>query len=144
MAVSIIKSRFLLRNLKISALIPRFVSNYSSDEIPEEVFKMREKDKPVNMANPFEKPKAQCILCKYNIEPDYKNVRLLSQFVSRHTGRIYGRHITGLCEIKQLWVEREIGKAQRAGMMATYLKDPIYLKDPKLYDPENPLRLYKY
>lgn len=65
--------------------------------------------------NPFEKEQVKCILCKHNIEPDYKNVRLLSQFQSRYTGKIYGRHITGLCTDKQRKVEREIMKAQNAG-----------------------------
>lgn len=125
-------------------LSKRCITNYTSGEIPEEVLKLREKDSPVNIANPYEKPKAQCILCKHNIEPDYKNVRLLSQFVSPYTGRVYGRHITALCEKKQFLVEKEIQKSLRAGFMAGYLKDPIYFKDPKLYDPENPLRPNKY
>jgi hypothetical protein len=42
-------------------------------------------------------------------------VRLLSQFVSPYTGRIYGRHITGLCKQKQKLVEEEIEKAQVCG-----------------------------
>lgn len=57
-----------------------------------------------------------CILCKFKIEPDYKNVRLLSQFQSRHTGRVYGKHITGLCSYKQTQVEQEIIKAQNSGL----------------------------
>ncbi|KAF5291179.1 hypothetical protein FQA39_LY14421, partial [Lamprigera yunnana] len=69
------------------------------------------------MENPFEKEKLKCVLCKYNITPDYKNIKLLSQFQSPYTGRIYGRHITGLCENKQKQVEMEIVKAQSAGLM---------------------------
>jgi len=68
------------------------------------------------MENVYVKEKRQCILCRLNIEPDYKNVRFLSQFQSRHTGRIYGRHITGLCKHKQIRVEQEILKAQNAGL----------------------------
>lgn len=56
-----------------------------------------------------------CILCKMNIIPDYKNTRMLSQFISRFTGRIYGRHITGLCRHKQEHVEKEIKKSREAG-----------------------------
>jgi len=59
-----------------------------------------------------------------DIEPDYKNVRLLSQFQSRYTGRIYGRHITGLCKHKQMRLEQEIAKAQSAG---TYIYIYIYI-----------------
>lgn len=68
------------------------------------------------MENPFITKKRQCILCQYNITPDYKNVKLLSQFVSSHTGRIYGRHVTGLCKDQQERLEREILKSRSAGM----------------------------
>lgn len=76
------------------------------------------------MENPFTKEKKICFLCKYDIEPDYKNVRLLSQFQSRYTGRIYDRHITGLCKAKQEKVEHEILKAQSAGI---FLKTDIVI-----------------
>ncbi|KAK4876225.1 hypothetical protein RN001_012647 [Aquatica leii] len=97
-----------------------------------------------DMENPFEKERKQCILCKHNIIPDYKNVKLLSQFQSPYTGRIYGRHITGLCEHKQTEVETEIVKAQSAGLMATYMKEPVFIKSPKLFDVENPLRPHRF
>lgn len=96
------------------------------------------------MENPFSKEKPQCILCKMQITPDYKNIQLLSQFQSPYTGRIYGRHITGLCEHKQELLEKEIIKAQSAGLMPTYLKDPKFFKDPKLFDPEKPLRPHRF
>ncbi|XP_058796396.1 small ribosomal subunit protein bS18m [Phymastichus coffea] len=101
-------------------------------------------DEPIIMSNPFKKEKKVCILCKYNIEPDYKNVRLLSQFQSRYTGRIYGKHITGLCKKKQQLIEREIEKAQNAGMMPYYYKEISYIHDPKLFDIDNPFRPHKY
>ncbi|KAF5308504.1 hypothetical protein FQR65_LT06169 [Abscondita terminalis] len=97
-----------------------------------------------DMDNPFEKERKLCILCKHNITPDYKNVKLLSQFQSPYTGRIYGRHITGLCEHKQLQVEAEIVKAQSAGLMATYMKESVFIKNPKLFDIENPLRPHRF
>ncbi|XP_022129596.1 28S ribosomal protein S18c, mitochondrial [Pieris rapae] len=101
-------------------------------------------DSPVEMENPFTKEKRQCILCKFNITPDYKNYRLLSQFQSPYTGRIYGRHITGLCQTKQAAVEREITKAQNCAYMPYYYKDKTFLKDPKLFDPENPIRSHRF
>lgn len=102
-------------------------------------------DVPVfDMDNPFHRETQKCILCRLKITPDYKNVKLLSQFQSPYTGRIYGRHITGLCKHKQEQVEAEIIKAQRAGLMAAYLKEPCYLKDPKLFDPEKPIRPHPY
>lgn len=96
------------------------------------------------MENPFHKEKQQCILCKLNITPDYKNVKLLSQFQSPYTGRIYGRHVTGLCENKQKLVEAEIVKSQSAGLMAAYLKEACYLRDPQLFDPDKPIRPHRF
>lgn len=101
-------------------------------------------DEPISMENPYKKEQQVCILCKYDIEPDFKNVRLLSQFQSTYTGRIYGRHITGLCKTKQERVELEIIKAQKAGLMPTYHKAVEFIKDPKLFNPEKPLRSHKY
>lgn len=99
---------------------------------------------PMEIDNPFQKEKKQCILCSMAINPNYKNVRLLSQFQSSYTGRIYGRHITGLCQAKQKLVETEIIKSQAAGHMGTYLKSVEFLNDPRLFDPERPLRPHKY
>ncbi|XP_049880919.1 28S ribosomal protein S18c, mitochondrial [Pectinophora gossypiella] len=101
-------------------------------------------DEPVDIANPFKKETRQCILCKLKISPNYKNYRLLSQFQSPYTGRIYGRHITGLCKSKQALVEAEIIKAQNCGYMPYFYKDKAYLKDPKLFDPENPIRSHRF
>ncbi|KAK6633886.1 hypothetical protein RUM44_004493 [Polyplax serrata] len=103
-----------------------------------------DEDMPVEMESPFKKENPKCILCQYDIEPNFKNVRLLSQFVSRFTGRIYGRHITGLCKYKQRKVETEIRKAQRAALMPTYTKLPNFLADPSLYNESNPIRPHKY
>uniref|UniRef100_A0A7G3APM4 Putative ribosomal protein s18c n=1 Tax=Lutzomyia longipalpis TaxID=7200 RepID=A0A7G3APM4_LUTLO len=101
-------------------------------------------DAPIEITNPFEKPRQECILCRANIEPDYKNVRLLSQFQSPYTGRIYGRHITGLCKGKQEKLELEIIKSQNCGLMPTYKKSNEFLKDPPLFNPERPIRPHKY
>lgn len=101
-------------------------------------------DHPIDIANPFQPEKQQCILCRMNIHPDYKNVRLLSQFQSPYTGRIYGRHITGLCKAKQLKVEAEIIKSQSAGYMPVYHKAMEYVNDPPLFDPERPIRPHKH
>ncbi|CAK1540903.1 unnamed protein product [Leptosia nina] len=110
---------------------------YASVEVPTD-------DSPVEMENPFTKERRQCILCKLNITPDYKNYRLLSQFQSPYTGRIYGRHITGLCKAKQTAVEKEITKAQNCAYMPYTYKDKAFLKDPKLFDPENPVRTHRF
>lgn len=96
------------------------------------------------MENPFEKERVQCILCRTGVPVDYKNVKLLSQFQSSYTGRIYGRHITGLCKKQQEIVEREIFKSQNAGLMPVYLKHADFLEDPKLFDVENPIRPHRF
>nr|BAN21385.1 mitochondrial ribosomal protein S18C [Riptortus pedestris] len=101
-------------------------------------------DKPVDIENPFVKEKQQCILCKLNIKPDYKNARLLSQFVSPFTGRVYGRHVTRLCTHKHELVKKEIVKARNAGFMPYYNKEPAFLNDPKLFNPEKPIRNHDY
>lgn len=97
-----------------------------------------------DMKNPYEKEKARCILCKFNLRPDFKNVKLLSQFQSPYTGRIYGRHITGLCAKQQELVEKEIFKAQSAGLMPYYLKDPCFLADPELFNVDKPIRPHRF
>ncbi|KAL2740001.1 hypothetical protein V1477_011390 [Vespula maculifrons] len=121
----------------------RFVGNISNQEMKNEEF-LTEEDMPDLDTNPYKKEKQQCLLCRLNIQPDFKNVRLLSQFQSRYTGRIYGRHITGLCKNKQEKVEREILKAQNAGLMGYFTKDLRYINDPPLFDPNHPLRPHKY
>jgi hypothetical protein len=42
-----------------------------------------------------------------------QNAQLLSQFVSPFTGRIYGRHITGLCTPMQRWIALLIKRSQK-------------------------------
>ncbi|XP_014602590.1 PREDICTED: 28S ribosomal protein S18c, mitochondrial [Polistes canadensis] len=125
----------------------RFVGSLSNHELQNKKLSEEEdmvKDMPNLTINPYKKEKQQCLLCKLNIEPNFKNVRLLSQFQSRYTGRIYGKHITGLCKNKQEKVEREILKAQNAGLMGYFTKDPRYVNDPPLFNPDRPLRPHKY
>lgn len=102
------------------------------------------KDIPVEMENPFTKEKPKCILCSQDIEPNYKNVRLLSQFVSNFTGKLYGRHITGLCRGKHAKLALEINKARRAGLMGYKVKNPNFLADPNIIHISNPIKPHKY
>ncbi|XP_024870030.1 28S ribosomal protein S18c, mitochondrial [Temnothorax curvispinosus] len=128
---------------KISKSYFHTISKSSSDNSVE-INVAVEDDMPIKIENPYVKEKRECILCRLGIEPDYKNVRLLSQFQSRYTGRIYGRHITGLCKHKQMRLEQEIAKAQSAGLMGYWTKEQEYVKDPKLFDPNHPFRPHKY
>uniref|UniRef100_A0A2K6U0W9 Mitochondrial ribosomal protein S18C n=1 Tax=Saimiri boliviensis boliviensis TaxID=39432 RepID=A0A2K6U0W9_SAIBB len=77
-------------------------------------------DLPIPMENPCKEPLKKCILCGMLI--DYKNVQLLSQFVSPLTGCIYGRHITEIA--------KAIKRAQIMGFMPVTYKNPAYLKAP--------------
>uniref|UniRef100_A0A914V633 Mitochondrial ribosomal protein S18C n=1 Tax=Plectus sambesii TaxID=2011161 RepID=A0A914V633_9BILA len=102
-------------------------------------------DQPLeNLANPYEKPKTKCILCAQNVKLDYKNARLLQQFVSNFSGRVYERHITGLCEKQQKLLLATISQSRRSGYMPIVIKDPRYLRDPKLFDPMRPIRPHPY
>lgn len=67
------------------------------------------------MSNPYQKPERQCILCELKVTPNYKNVKLLYQFVSPYTGLPYERHVTGLCKEMHEQVQTEIRKAQTTG-----------------------------
>ncbi|KAG8010411.1 28S ribosomal protein S18c [Nibea albiflora] len=90
----------------------------------------RKDDMMVKMENPYKEPQRGCVLCSVSV--DFKNTQLLSQFVSPHTGRIYGRHITGLCGRKQKEVSKAIKKAQSLGFMAVTHKHPQFMKDPNI------------
>uniref|UniRef100_A0A663LYN8 Small ribosomal subunit protein bS18m n=1 Tax=Athene cunicularia TaxID=194338 RepID=A0A663LYN8_ATHCN len=85
---------------------------------------------PIHMENPYKDPPKRCVLCGTNV--DYKNVQLLSQFVSPHTGCIYGRHITGLCNKKQKEITKAIKRAHVLGFMPVMFKNPSFLTDPKI------------
>ncbi|XP_069781958.1 small ribosomal subunit protein bS18m isoform X1 [Narcine bancroftii] len=89
-------------------------------------------DLPIKLENPYKVPPKKCVLCGVSV--DYKNIQLLSQFVSPYTGRIFGRHLTGLCGKKQKEISKSIKKAQRMGFMPVILKDPVFIKDPNICD----------
>jgi small subunit ribosomal protein S18 len=98
-----------------------------------------EEDQPIEMVhNPYSKAARKCLLCEHAIKLDYKNARLLQQFVSTFSGRVYERHITGLCEEQHSLLLRTIALSRRAGYMPILVKDPKYLRDPKLFDPLKP------
>ncbi|KAL5282542.1 MRPS18C.2 family protein [Megaselia abdita] len=127
----------ILKTSIVNANIARVSRNFASlVNLDEPVF--------LDNKNPFEKERQKCILCEMDITPDFKNVKLLSQFQSQYTGRIYGRHITGLCKTKQNQVENAIIRAQNAAVMPGYHKDLDFIDDPKLFDPERKVRPHKY
>ncbi|XP_069140142.1 small ribosomal subunit protein bS18m-like isoform X2 [Argopecten irradians] len=141
-----LKDRFDRRN---GPILPYNLSNrrhyrrrkvFSAKHVENLLAEMEEKksfeaDHPTEMKfDPYEPEQRKCILCKTNVPVDYKNVRLLSQFVSPYTGRIFGRHQTGLCDHMQKKVANSINRAQNAGFMPKMYKDRAFVHDPKLYD----------
>ncbi|GMS97039.1 hypothetical protein PENTCL1PPCAC_19214, partial [Pristionchus entomophagus] len=102
-------------------------------------------DEPIELAkNPYAKPPRKCLLCKTGVELDYKNARLLQQFVSSFSGRVYDRHITGLCDGQQKKLIETISLSRRAGYMPALVKDPKYVRDPALFDPLRPIRSHSF
>ncbi|XP_071506573.1 uncharacterized protein [Diadema antillarum] len=84
--------------------------------------------------DPYRQEAEKCILCKHQVPVSYKNVQLLSQFVSPNTGRIFGRHITRLCEPQQRRIAKAIRRAVQMGFMPNQYRETVFLKDPSLYD----------
>lgn len=111
------------------------VATMSSSDLPEE-----------DMEDPYCPAPDTCILCPRRYAPghapipDYKNPKLLSQFVSPHTGRLYEKHITGLCSHMQDVVEKQVLRSHAAGLMSTRVKSQHYLQDPSLFNSNKPVR----
>jgi len=104
-----------------------------------------DEDAPIELPhNPYEKPCRICILCRYKVHLDYKNARLLQQFVSTFSGRVYDRHITGLCNPQHDALLTAISLSRRTGYMPIMVKDPKFLRDPKLFDPLRPIRPHSF
>ncbi|KAG8196697.1 hypothetical protein JTE90_023206 [Oedothorax gibbosus] len=130
--------RFLLKaSLKCPSLISRHsitaTRSITSDKKDEDMFIS-------DIPNPFEAKPRVCIACKYKIPLDYKNPRLLSQFISSYTGFVYDKHITGLCDAQQKRLITAVKTARMFGYLSWYLKPKKYLRDPKLFDPFAPSR----
>jgi small subunit ribosomal protein S18 len=92
-------------------------------------------DVPIKLEqDPYKKKMHKCIFCEHNLPLDYKNVQLLSQFVSPQTGIQYSQQITGLCISKHLEVKAEIYKARKFGLMPFFYKDIHFVDDKKVFD----------
>ncbi|XP_062414972.1 28S ribosomal protein S18c, mitochondrial isoform X2 [Pungitius pungitius] len=113
-----------LRGLKRihSVLLQR--GNTRSLTVTSHVVQHKDDTKLLEMENPYKEPQTGCLLC--NVTVDFKNTQLLSQFVSPHTGRTYGRHITG--EQLSVWADPN----SSAGFMSVTHKHPQFMKDPNI------------
>jgi len=116
----------------------------SEEQLIAKLANASQSDLPVQMDDPYKKEAGMCTLCPRRfsepVTPSYKNPKLLSQFVSPHTGRVYQSHITGLCTYMQGIVEKEVERSRGAGFMSTRVRDPNYLQDPSLFNPSRPVK----
>eukprot|EP00092_Neocalanus_flemingeri_P000172 GFUD01000184.1.p1 GENE.GFUD01000184.1~~GFUD01000184.1.p1 ORF type:complete len:200 (-),score=54.78 GFUD01000184.1:84-683(-) len=120
------------------------------EEISSTVSSMSASDLPEDITDPYAPPPSMCILCprKYapgqTPTPSYLNPKLLSQFTSPHTGKVYDAHITGLCTSMQAKVQKEVDRSQAAGLMSTRVKCVDYLQDPQLFNSSRPIKPNPY
>merc|ERR1719231_96438 len=89
-------------------------------------------DQPIDAKLNFKITSNRCFICRHDVKLDYKNSRLLSQFCSPYSGRIYGRHITGLCIPMQEQLSNLIHISRQFGFMPKHMKNPNFLNDPVL------------
>ncbi|XP_037069565.1 28S ribosomal protein S18c, mitochondrial-like [Pollicipes pollicipes] len=97
-----------------------------------------------DMENPYQTERRQCIACRHQLRFDYKNAKLLSQFVSPFTGRMYGRHVTGLCAEQHRRLDSEYKKAVVCGYMGLKIKQVEFLRDPRICDLTKPVRPHRF
>lgn len=57
-----------------------------------------------------------CQFCNEKIEPSFKDVAVLSKYMSER-GRIQGRDRTGVCALHQRKVTREVKRARHLAML---------------------------
>ncbi|VDP52697.1 unnamed protein product [Soboliphyme baturini] len=122
----------------------RTASAPSETSLDERVFEKCTDDQLVDIENPYQREKPICFLCRYKIDLDYKNARLLSQFLSSFSGRFYDKHITGLCEHQQRRLRAAVLLSRKAGYLPVFNKEPRFLRDPRLFDPMKPSRPHPY
>jgi small subunit ribosomal protein S18 len=87
------------------------------------------------MNDPYLPSPHKCIFCVHNIKIDFRNTKLLSQFISPQTGFIFNQRTTGLCYFKQVELEKAVLKARRFHLMPYKWKETVYLDDPRLFNP---------
>lgn len=131
------KEKYLTLKLKKSEIEEELSKVTLDGEKPQEKLEAKElSDGTVCLSkDPYEKKIHQCVFCKYNVPLDYKNVQLLSQFVSPHTGMLYSQDVTGLCYLKYRELEKTLFKARKLGLMPFFYKETIFVSDPQLFDP---------
>jgi small subunit ribosomal protein S18 len=121
---------------KLSIKLPTNTCNSDQSKSPVQLTKKSDDDMPVTDINdPYAEEIHQCLFCKHDLSLDYKNVQLLSQFVSPQTGLLYRQETTGLCHFKYAELEHTVKVARRAGLMPYFYKEKTFINDPILFDP---------
>ncbi|KAF6769463.1 hypothetical protein AHF37_12663, partial [Paragonimus kellicotti] len=113
---------FLVKRLCVPLVLSGrcFASHQQTSRIECEV-----EDEPIQITDPYKKVNKKCILCEHNVPLDYK-------FVSPFTGRIYGRHITGLCIPMQKRISKLIARSRQFGFMPFESKESVFIKDVRI------------
>jgi len=88
------------------------------------------------MEDPYVETPPKCVICENQIDFDYKNVQLLSQFVSQFTGTIYPRKVVGLCTVQYDKVVKSIIYARKMAMMTHKFKNQSFYDDATLMFPQ--------
>lgn len=65
--------------------------------------------------------KRNCLFCKTNINPDYKDFETLKKYVSDRI-KILGKDRTGVCAKHQRKISREVKRARVLGLLPFTLK----------------------
>jgi small subunit ribosomal protein S18 len=92
-------------------------------------------DRPKQINDPYLPSPHKCIFCVHKLKIDFRNTKLLSQFISPQTGFVFNQRTTGLCYFKQVELEKAILKARRFHLMPYKWKETVYLDDPRLFNP---------
>ncbi|XP_064623053.1 large ribosomal subunit protein mL66-like [Lineus longissimus] len=71
-----------------------------------------------------EEHQGACPLCRLNLNVDYTDVLILSQFLDP-SGEVLPREITGLCRKQHGKVEFLVERSKRAGLMSNYPTPPL-------------------
>lgn len=60
--------------------------------------------------------KRNCMFCKTNSDPDYKDIETLKKYVSERA-KILGKARTGVCAKHQRKISREVKRARTLGLL---------------------------
>lgn len=117
-------------------IIPELLVQDTIDGLGEPKSLANDPDAPTfDMEDPYVEAPPKCVICENQIPIDYKNIKLLSQFVSTFTGTIYPRKVVGLCTIQYDKIVEAIIFCRRMAMMSHKFKSQSFYDDDRLMYP---------